>query len=329
MMSAPTPLGTSGRDPAQFQLARDAVLPALCQAFGAALARFDDALFDRAGNAGASQLLFLDAMRELRRRREEIAAAFAGHLQRAWAALVAGEPLSADATLSGPAEDGLSLLAEHVLESRLAVRNFATVLLRDFKPVLARLDRRLGWLAGDVPLDADLNPISPEHLGVAIHEAFAGCELAPEVHLVLIKLCERDLRAPVGRIYDKLDEQLAAAGVMSQMGAVRRTPAAPGPRSPQGLDDLVDSARCRGSTAISAMTSRPHRRGRSASPRAGPSAEATFSRPVGTVPAPPAARPMASRGCCWKRCRNCCSRRATCVRTQHRPRRWPWASSAR
>ena len=94
--------------------------------------------------------------------------------------------MSAEATLSGPAEDGLSLLAEHVLESRLAVRNFATVLLRDFKPVLARLDRRLGRLIGGVELDADHNPISPEHLGVAIHEAFAGCELAPEVHLVLI-----------------------------------------------------------------------------------------------------------------------------------------------
>lgn len=69
MMSAPTPMGSPGRDPAQLQLARDMVLPALCQAFGAALARFDDALFDRAGNAGSSQLLFLDAMRELRRRR--------------------------------------------------------------------------------------------------------------------------------------------------------------------------------------------------------------------------------------------------------------------
>ena len=67
MMSAPTPMGSPGRDPAQLQLARDIVLPALCQAFGAALARFDDALFDRAGNAGSSQLLFLDAMRELRR----------------------------------------------------------------------------------------------------------------------------------------------------------------------------------------------------------------------------------------------------------------------
>ncbi|MBH1507918.1 DUF1631 domain-containing protein [Stenotrophomonas maltophilia] len=241
MMSAPTPMGSPGRDPAQLQLARDMVLPALCQAFGAALARFDDALFDRAGNAGSSQLLFLDAMRELLRRREDIAAAFAGHLQRAWEALASGEPMSAETTLSGPAEDGLSLLAEHVLESRLAVRNFATVLLRDFKPVLARLDRRLGRLIGGAELDADHNPISPEHLGVAIHEAFAGCELAPEVHLVLIKLCERDLRAPVGRIYEKLDEQLAAAGVMSQMGAPRRPlPATPDPRMASGLDDLVE-----------------------------------------------------------------------------------------
>ena len=72
MMSVPTPMGSPGRDPAQLQRARDMVLPALCQAFGAALARFDDALFDRAGNAGSSQLLFLDAMRELRRRREDI-----------------------------------------------------------------------------------------------------------------------------------------------------------------------------------------------------------------------------------------------------------------
>ncbi|WP_420883750.1 DUF1631 domain-containing protein [Isoptericola jiangsuensis] len=243
-MSAPTQMGSSGRDPAQLQRARDAVLPALGQAFGAALARFDDALFDRAGNAGSSQLLFLDAMRELRRRRDEITAAFAAHLDQAWAALADGHPLSAEATLSGPAEESLSLIPEHVLESRLAVRNFATVLLRDFKPVLARLDRRLGWLVGGLELDADLDPISPEHLGVAIHQAFAGCELAPEVHLVLIKLCERDMRTPVGRIYEKLDEQLAAAGVMPQMGAPRR-PLSAAP-APHGLDDLVEQRQTSG-----------------------------------------------------------------------------------
>ncbi|MBD5063805.1 DUF1631 family protein, partial [Xanthomonas citri pv. citri] len=79
--------------------------------------------------------------------------------------------------------------------------NLATVLLRDFKQVLARVDRRLGWIAGGLELVADTNPIGPEHLGVAIHEAFAICDLAPEVRLVLIKLCERDLAEPIGKLY--------------------------------------------------------------------------------------------------------------------------------
>ncbi len=240
MIATPTNPGQPGRDPALLKLAREAALPGLAESFATVLARFDDVLFDRAGTAGASQLLFLDGMRELRRRREEIVAGFRGHLAQAWEALERGEPLSAEATLAGQVEEGLSLVPEHVLESRLAVRNFATVLLRDWKPVLGRLDRRLGWIAGGLELDADSNPISPEHIGVAIHEAFAVCELAPEVRLVLIKLCERDLHGPIGKRYEKLDEQLAAAGVMPQMAAPRR--AAPRPPSPrQELDDLVDA----------------------------------------------------------------------------------------
>ncbi|MEG2803916.1 DUF1631 domain-containing protein [Stenotrophomonas sp.] len=240
MIATPNALGQPGRDPALLKLARDGVLPALVDSFATVLARFDDVLFDRAGTAGASQLLFLDGMRELRRRREDIVRGFRGHLAQAWDALENGQPASAEATLAGQIEDGLSLVPEHVLESRLAVRNFATVLLRDWKPVLARLDRRLGWIAGGLELNADTNPISPEHLGVAIHEAFADCELAPEVRLVLIKLCERDLHGPIGKRYEALDEQLAAAGVMPQMAAPRRP--APRPPSPRNeMDDLVDA----------------------------------------------------------------------------------------
>ena len=240
MIATPIPSGQPGRDPALLRQARDAALPALAESFATVLARFDDVLFDRAGTAGASQLLFLDGMRELRRRREDIVRGFRGHLLEAWDALERGQPASAEATLAGQIEDGLSLVPEHVLESRLAVRNFATVLLRDWKPVLARLDRRLGWIAGGLELNADSNPISPEHIGVAIHEAFADCELAPEVRLVLIKLCERDLHAPIGKRYEALDEQLAAAGVMPQMSAPRRP--APRPPTPRNeLDDLVDA----------------------------------------------------------------------------------------
>jgi len=230
-MSTPSPLGHPGRDPRLLAQARDAFLPALSQAFTAAVTRFDDVLFDRAENAGASQLVFLDGMRELRRRREEIIGRFRAQMELSWQSLEQGTPLSAEAALSGqPAGGaGLSLVPEHELESRLAVRNLASVLLRECKPVLAHLDRRLGWIAGGMELNADTDPIAPEHIGVAIHEAFATSDLAPEVRLVLIKLCERDLSEPICRLYAQLDELLAKAGVMPEISQPRRPPQ----RSPQ------------------------------------------------------------------------------------------------
>lgn len=253
-MVTPSPMGTPGRDVTQLMLVREATLPALSLAFTTVLARFDDVLFDRAATAGASQLLFLDGMRELRRRRDDIGNGFIAHLERSWDAFAAGTPLSAEVTLSGQGDEVLSLVGEHELESRLAARQFATILLRDFKSVLGRLDRRLGFIGGGLELDADTNPISPEHLGVAVHEAFADCELAPEVRLVLIKLCERDLHGPVGKIYEKVDDHLVKAGVMPNMATPRRQPQPP-PRpqhaaAAQGmLDDLVEHRQAPGADA--------------------------------------------------------------------------------
>ena len=131
------PVVHSARDGHLLALARATVLPPLGDAFAAAVARYDDALFDRAERAGASQLPFLDGMRELRRRREEVAARFRAQLDLAWRSLEAGTPISAEAALASQS-DGLSLVGEHELESRLAARNLAAVLLRDCKPVLLR-----------------------------------------------------------------------------------------------------------------------------------------------------------------------------------------------
>ncbi|PPV09705.1 DUF1631 domain-containing protein [Xanthomonas axonopodis pv. vasculorum] len=231
MTFQPGPSGHPGRDQRLLEQAHDVFVPALAQVFAAAVAHFDDVLFDLAESAGASQLLFLDGMRELRRKREEVARQFRQQLEDGWQALVLGTPLSAEVVLAGDMGTGpLSLVPEHVLESRLAVRNLATVLLRDFKQVLARVDRRLGWIAGGLELMADTNPIGPEHLGVAIHEAFATCDLAPEVRLVLIKLCERDLAEPIGKLYARLDETLAEAGVMPEISQAKRAPPRMQPR---------------------------------------------------------------------------------------------------
>jgi hypothetical protein len=221
---------TPQRDARLLAAASELALPGLGEAFAAALTRFDDALFDRAERAGSSQPHFLDAMRELRLRRDYIIAAFNGHLRQAWRALEAGLPLSAERVLAGEsAEGGLSLVPEHVLESRLAVRNFATVLLRDCKQQLARIDRRIGWIAGALELDADSNPVGPEHVAVAIHQAFASTELSAEARLVVIKLCERELSPAITRIYEALDSTLASAGVLPQVAPLRRAPVAPPP----------------------------------------------------------------------------------------------------
>ncbi|MEB1529185.1 DUF1631 domain-containing protein [Xanthomonas sp. WHRI 7945] len=237
--SPSSPHAHPARAPHLLVQARDGMLPVLGQAFAAALAHFDDVLFDRAESAGASQLLFLDGMRELRRRREEIAARFRAQLDQAWQALEAGTPLSAEVALAGYGQ-GLSLVSESELESRLAVRNLASVLLREWKPVLSRIDRRLGWIAGGLELDADTNPVGPEHIGVAVHAAFSTSDLAPEVRLVLIKLCERDLTAGIGKLYQQLDDSLAQAGVMPEISRPRPPPPprrAPAPEERQARND--------------------------------------------------------------------------------------------
>ncbi|GHH58391.1 DUF1631 domain-containing protein [[Pseudomonas] boreopolis] len=232
MTSNPGIPGHPARDARLLEQVRAAFLPALSQAFASALAHFDDVLFDRAETAGPSQMLYLDGMRELRRRREEIAARLRAQLDLAWRALEEGQPLSAEVLLAGQGNGSgtLSLVPEHELESRLAVRNLASVLLRDCKPVLARIDRRLGWIAGGLELGPDTDPIGPEHIGVAVHEAFATSDFAPEIRLVLIKLCERDLAEPLAKLYQGLDEQLAKAGVMPEISRPRRPAPRPVPR---------------------------------------------------------------------------------------------------
>ncbi|PZP64328.1 MAG: DUF1631 domain-containing protein [Pseudoxanthomonas spadix] len=220
-----------GRSPRLLEQARRTVLPALTAAFGDALGRFDDALFDRAERAGPAQMAFLDGMRELRRQREPSVARFRDHLEKAWRALEEGKPLSVDTALTDANVTGLSLLSETELESRLAARNLASVVGRDCRQVLQRLDRRLALIAGVEALDAEHNPIGAEHIGVALHEAFAPCDFALEVRLTVLKLGERELVPQLGRIYDTLDLLLAQAGVATeQPGAARRpTPRPPSP----------------------------------------------------------------------------------------------------
>ncbi|HHW4679906.1 MAG TPA: DUF1631 family protein, partial [Xylella taiwanensis] len=159
----------------------------------------------------------MDGVHELRRRREDVCMRFREHLDVAWQALDRKTPLSAELVFTSASHSGLNLLPEHVLESHLAVRQLTTLLSRECEHVLACLEWRLGVIAGGVELNANCNPVGPEHVGVAVYKAVCTCELASEVRLLLIKLCERDLFEPLVRLYRILDKQLAKIGDVAQI----------------------------------------------------------------------------------------------------------------
>jgi len=121
----------------------------------------------RAGESGPSQIDFIDAMHEVRRKREQIMTRFRAHLANAWQALESGQPLSVEYKL---AETGgaYSLVSHQELEVRLAVRKLADAVAYEWRPELMRLNTYMGLIAGGVKLDADTLPFGPHHIGAAV-----------------------------------------------------------------------------------------------------------------------------------------------------------------
>ncbi|MDG2526362.1 DUF1631 domain-containing protein [Stenotrophomonas sp. HITSZ_GD] len=196
------------RNPQLLEQVREAVLVPLAAAFMEVQDVLAEALFRQAERVSAGQNDYFEAIELLRRQRERVTAGFRGHLAKAWQALEAGRPLSVERTLAKGPQD-LTLVPEHELDVRLAVRNLAGSLQHRWRPELMRLNRYLGFIAGGVRIDADNNPFGPEHLGTAVYAAFQGLTLAPRVHLAIIKVCEQQLGDRVGVLYAGLEKSLA------------------------------------------------------------------------------------------------------------------------
>ncbi|KTF32479.1 DUF1631 domain-containing protein [Xanthomonas vesicatoria] len=208
------------RNPQLLDQVRDIVLVPLADAFIDVQDALAEALFRLAADAGAAQNDFMEAIQALRQQREPITARFRGHLAKAWQGLESARPLSAERTLARGAA-GLTLLPEQDLEVRLAVRNLAGALQHQWRPELMRLDRYLGFIAGGLRIDGDSNPFGPEHLGVALYEAFQGVTLAAKVHLAVIKVCEHQLMPRVGQRYAELEQALAQVARLRELPQAR------------------------------------------------------------------------------------------------------------
>ena len=138
--------------------------------------KIDDALFARAEKAenNMSQTQYFDAMRELRIIRKDIEEDF---LARFHDQFNQGIPRASRFSTSfslnweDDEDSGLGLVDKNDMEEDLAISNMVIKTRGNCKQSLYSLDKRIGLLINDPDLERWLNPLGPEAICEAFHEA--------------------------------------------------------------------------------------------------------------------------------------------------------------
>jgi hypothetical protein len=191
----------------------------LSAALEAVLRRADDYLFDNSGQGGEAGEL--TALRDLRRARAQIAQHFAHNLLAGFQRLQLG-------TMPAPGTTELSLLSEDALEEQLATEQLVDSLARKHAAALELLDQRLAVVVERTILASDENPVAPAFLAAALHDALHTVELSTSLRIALYKFTERELSTALTAVYDRLNANLAEAGILPRLlPTVRSDTAAP------------------------------------------------------------------------------------------------------
>lgn len=183
------------------------------------LAEFEKQLFelaDHARNSTVQQDCFASRQRVLqdggafaKRFMEQLGSAFDQIGQPNWASdPVAGDSLLwRSLELVDPGEQEISMLIEQ-LAARGEVRN---------SHALCELGYRLGVLAGAPPLEGKALPIGPHVMAKACNAACSELELPLDHQLLLLQQFDQCGIQSFGPLYDAINAQLSAAGIMPQL----------------------------------------------------------------------------------------------------------------
>lgn len=216
----PSPAATPvGEMAVVLERTRELAIARLTEAVRTVLSIADDALFDFMQKSGgnSNQPHFLDAMRELRRRRGAIEDGFAAQLHDVWQRFAARAPITAEDAMGASASGDLSLLSEDEMESQIAARMLGQAMQKDAAAVSLQLMQRLSWVGGRQELDADTHPLAAAHIAVALRAGLAPCDIPADIKLILFKLCERELPKPVVSALEEINESLLKAGVLPHL----------------------------------------------------------------------------------------------------------------
>jgi Protein of unknown function (DUF1631) len=186
----------------------------------------DDALFELADKAinNADQTMYFDSMREVRIKREVMESLFARSLQdhfKIFQRNVGSKQAEQDSTALD--DNPLSLIQDDELEESVAIRGMISKVNNLFGESLQQLTQRMEFLANQVTIDEENNPIGPVKLSESFQLACQELSLNIRAKLVVFKLFEKYVLGELGGLYSCSNELLIGAGVLPQMNSASVT----------------------------------------------------------------------------------------------------------
>lgn len=189
----------------------------------------DDELYQLADKSASDvlQTRYFDAMRELRKLREQIEQAFLANVLAGFEAFWA-QPQRTDDTQASAGNDELTLVDEEELEENLAVSGMVSKAENRYHRELFALNMRFALMAGIADLTTRQNPVGPSILAEGFRGAMQRWDGDLGVRLVVFKLFDRYVMGYTGGLYDDINDTLVDAGVLPKIvQQVRRNPVAP------------------------------------------------------------------------------------------------------
>lgn len=183
----------------------------------------DDSLFALADKAENNQLqnLYFDAMREVRLKKDAMTNAYRSRLDTLFNESLGGSTTPPNAPQELGPLDQVGLVDDEQLEESLALTNMISSADMQYREALYALTARLDFLIDDQEINKDNNPLRPDVICHAFTAAVDELDSDLKIRLVIYKLFDKHVVQQLGDMYDAINADLVAAGVLPRI----KTPA--------------------------------------------------------------------------------------------------------
>jgi hypothetical protein len=182
--------------------------------------QLDDSLFALAEKAENNQLqaIYFDTMREVRLQKDAIIATYHQHYEALFnQSLGKAAAAGTKGTAGSTPLDQMGLMGDEELEESLAFSNMAEKADNLYREALFGLTARLNFLIDEIEITKDNNPLRPAVVCEAFGNAVENFSTDIKIRLVIYKLFDVHVAQRLAPMYDTINADLVAAGVLPRI----------------------------------------------------------------------------------------------------------------